>query len=232
MSACVKPESDDPITPTSDPRFSVLGDSYSAFRGSVEPESNDVYSMYDSIGVTSAEMMWWHRFSTQKGWPMERNNSFSGSLISNFSDFGSGPYYAPNSFIRRMDNLGNPDVIFVFGATNDACRDVPLGEYVYSDWTEEQLCTFRPALAYLLDNLQRLYPAARIYFLLDMDLGSGGISEEVKTAYIESMHRITSHYDVSCIDLWFIRKSRWHPNAKGHENIAEQVLQFIETEAL
>lgn len=227
MSACVKPQ---PKTPC----FSILGDSYSSYEGYVYPETNDVYP-YDAIGMTSVEQMWWHKVAAETGWNVEQNNSFSGALVCNFDDFSSGSYYAPYSFLRRMNDLGQPDVIFVFGATNDACAHdegnepvVPLGDYVYSDWTEEQLCAFRPALSYLFDNLRQKYPQAKLYFLLDMNLGSGGVTEERRAAFIESIHHISSHYNVTCIDLMGIQKSQWHPNAQGQETIARQVIEALQ----
>ena len=224
MSACVK--TPDPI------RFSILGDSYSAFEGYVQPDSNDVYP-YESIGVTGPEQMWWAQVADSTGWILERNNSFSGALVCNY-DYVS--YYGQYSFIRRMDNLGHPDVIFIFGATNDACAHdeegpiVPLGDYVYSDWTEEQLCTFRPALAYIYQYLRNTHPHAKLYFLLDMKLGSGSISNDRKDAFIKSIHQISTHYGVECIDLQSIHKMNWHPDVEGHKGIAEQILDYIAVE--
>lgn len=225
MSACVKPnETDEPITT----RFSVLGDSFSAFEGYVDPNTNAVYH-YEEIGVTGPEQMWWHILSTKKEWQLERNNSYSGALICNFNYVN---YYGPYSFIRRMDGLGDPNVIFIFGATNDACDGVLLGDYVYEGWNEEQLCTFRPALSYLFENLKQLYPNAQLYFLVDMNLGSGGIDVERRDAFIESIHRISNHYGVNCIDLYDIHKNKWHPDTKGQKDIANQILEYLETEAV
>ena len=225
LSACVKPDNPDEHSTI---RFSVLGDSFSAFEGMVDPETNDVYP-YEGIGVTSAEQMWWHKVATEMDWVMERNNSFSGALVCNFDGFSSGSYYAPNSYLLRMDNLGNPDVIFVFGATNDIYQRAPLGDFIYSDWTEEQLCTFRPGLAYLFNGLKRMYPHAEIYCLVDMELciNDTAIDDETRQAFIESMHRISSHYNVQCIDLYAIHKSHWHPDAIGQEGIANQVLDYL-----
>lgn len=230
LSACVKPDETKGI------RFSILGDSYSSFEGYVDPATNDVYP-YESIGVTNVEQMWWHKMAKETGWVMEKNNSFSGALVCNYEDFSAGSYYAPYSFIRRMGNLGQPDVIFIFGATNDACAHngdhipvVPLGNDVFSDWTEEQLCTFRPALAYLFDGLKQLYPRAELYFLLDMSLGSEGIDWDRRDAFIGAIHRIASHYDVTCIDLEDIHKSQWHPNAEGHDDIARQVMEALQVD--
>lgn len=230
LTACTK--NDEPAT-----RFSILGDSYSTFEGYVHPDSNDVYP-YEDIGLTGPEQMWWAQVADSTGWVLERNNSFSGSLMCNY-DYVN--YYGPYSFIRRMDDLGHPDVIFIFGATNDACAHtlsepsqpiVSLGEYIYSDWTEEQLCDFRPALAYIFDHLKTHYPQAKLYFLLDMNLGTGGVTEQRRAEFLASIHRISQHYQVDCIDLTGIHKSQWHPNARGHKDIAEQILNYLSTEGI
>ena len=226
MSACVKP--DDPVQPT-EIKFSILGDSYSSYEGYVDPDTNDPWPHYSEIGVASVEQMWWYKVANKMEWSVELNNSFSGALISNFEDFDGGSYYAPNSFIRRMDNLGNPDVIFIFGATNDVWQDAPFGDYVYSNWTEEQLCSFRPALAYLLDNVKRQFPRAKIYFLLETSPCPGGITEETRLNLVESVHQISNHYGVDCIDL-SIHKNWWHPDAQGQEDIARQVIEVLEAD--
>ena len=230
MSSCVKPV--DPIEDSPTIRFSVLGNSFSALEGTVDPETNDVWTSYPLVGVTEPEQMWWHKVATRMGWNLDKNNSFSGSLVCNFDDFNGGGYYAPHSYIRRMDNLGNPDVIFVFGGTNDIYQRAPLGDYVYSGWTDEQLCTYRPAMAYILDNLKRQHPQAKIYFLVDMELCINDVTldEGIRQAYIESMHRIASHYNVDCIDIFGIHKSYWHPDVEGQKDIARQVLEVLEAD--
>lgn len=220
MSACVKTKE-----PT---RFSILGDSYSTYEGYVYPDSNNVYP-YDEIGVTGVEQMWWQQVSDSNGWLLERNNSFSGSLICNLN---ASNYYGPYSFIRRMNNLGNPNVIFILGGTNDVWNDAPFGDYVYSDWTEEQLCNFRPALAYLFDNMKRLYPNAKLYFILETNPCPDGIELETRFKLIESTHRIARHYNVNCIDLYEVHKKHWHPDVQGQKDIAVQVLEFLAAENL
>jgi hypothetical protein len=220
LSSCVKPEEPTEI------HFSILGDSYSTFEGYVDPETNDVWQHYANIGVTKVEQMWWHKIATEMGWVLDKNNSFSGALICNFSDFEDGDYYGHHSFLKRMNDLGNSDVIFILGGTNDVWQDAPFGDYVDVDWTEEQLCSFRPALAYLLSNMKRLYPNSKLYFLLETDPCPGGITEETRLNLIESVHRITSSYDVECIDLT-IHKDWWHPDAQGQNDIARQTLEVL-----
>ncbi len=201
--------------PLSTVRFSVLGDSYSTYEGYVDPATNDVWLYWDSIGITSVEQLWWYQRKQTMGWELEKNNAFSGSLISNM-DFGG--YYGPHSFLRRMDDLGNPDVIFVFGGINDVWSEVPIGDFVYDNWTEEELCMFRPALACLFHRLQRQYPGVQLYYMADDDLDK---------EYMESAHIISSYYDVHCIDLHAIKKIWRHPNEEGMTSIANQVLAFL-----
>lgn len=218
MSSCVKtPE--EPLHLN----FSVLGDSFSTFEGYVEPDDNDVWSYYDHIGVTDVEKMWWFKVATQMEWVLEKNNSFSGSLICNFKDYTGGPYYSQHSFIRRMDNLGDPDVIFVFGGTNDVRDSADCGDFVYSNWTEAQLEQWRPAMACMFDNMKRLYPQAKIYFLLDTGLSDTAEGQ----VFVESAHVITRHYGIDCIDLRDIHMGWAHPNAEGQEDIAHQVIEVL-----
>lgn len=222
MSACVK-------TPETT-RVSILGDSFSALEGYVYPDTNEAYPHYNEIGVTGPEQMWWSKVIDSTGWEMEKNNSFSGALMCNFDDFETGDHYGPNSFIRRMDNLGNPHVILVFGATNDIYHRAPLGDFVYANWTEEQLCSFRPGLAYILETLKHQHPRAKIYLLVDMELciNDVTIEDETRQAYLESMHSIANHYNVNCIDIYGIHKSWWHPNPEGQEDIARQVIEALQ----
>ena len=220
MSACGKPDKDLPI------HFSILGDSYSTFQGYLEPDTNEYWQHYAEIGVTGVEQMWWFQVADSMDWVMERNNSYSGSLICNFQEFDGGDHYGPNSFLRRLDNLGNPNVIFIFGGTNDMWQNAPFGDYEFSNWNEEQLCAFRPALACLFYNIKRLYPYAHLYFLLETDPCPGGITEEARQCLVESSHRIASHYGVDVIDLT-IHKDWWHPDAEGQADIARQVLEVI-----
>ena len=201
-------------------RFSILGDSYSTFEGYVDPESNDVWSYYENINVTDVGQMWWRQLADSTGWQVEKNNSFSGSLI---CDMDYQNYYGPHSFLRRMNDLGNPDVIFIFGGTNDVWNEAPLGEYVFANWTDEQLCTFRPALACLFYSMKCRYGKAKLYFMVDLSLDD---------AYIASIHRIAQCYGVECIDLYYVEKDWNHPTIEGQTIIAQQVLEILRQDAV
>ena len=153
-------------------KISILGDSYSTFYGYVIPAGNACW--YGVPGekkendVKQVEETWWYRFIDEHGYKLECNNSYSGATIchtgydkADFSD---------RSFVTRMDSLGNPDIIFIFGATNDCWAGAPLGEYKYERWAKEDLYQFRPAMAYMLDHMIDRYPNVEIYFLLNSDL--------------------------------------------------------------
>ena len=122
------------------------------------------------------------------------------------------------SFVTRMNNLGCPDLIFIFGATNDSWAGAPIGEYQYENWTKKDLYSFRPAMAYMLEHMQYRYPNVEIYFLLNCDL-KPEINESVKT--------ICAHYHVPCIELKGIDKQGGHPSIKGMQQINEQIKAYF-----
>lgn len=119
---------------------SILGDSYSTFEGYLQPDTNSIW--YYTIprhktDVVSVRQTWWHQFIKENDYRLCVNNSFSGATICNTGYRQAD--YSDRSFITRMDELGCPDVIFIFGATNDCWAGAPLGEYKYGGWTKEDL---------------------------------------------------------------------------------------------
>lgn len=198
---------------------SILGDSYSTFDGYMVPDTNFVWydiNITQKTDVTSVKQTWWYKFIKDNNYKLEVNNSFSGSTICNTGYQKQD--YSSRSFIKRMDNLGSPDVIFIFGATNDAWAGAPIGQFKYNDWTKEELYDFRPAMAYMLDYMLNRYPNVKIYFLLNSDLKET-INESVKT--------ICKHYNVDCIELKGIDKKEGHPSIKGMEQISNQISDYL-----
>lgn len=203
---------------------SILGDSYSTFEGYVTPDTNALWYRLPprhekKNDVRSVEETWWHQVIDTMGWKLELNNSYSGATVCHTGYRKED--YSDRSFVTRMTRLGRPDVILVFGATNDSWAGAPIGEYRYSGWTKEELYSFRPAMACLLDGLQRLYPSAELYFILNTEL---------KEAVNESVHTICAHYGVRCIDLSDIDKQRGHPSVVGMRAIARQVTAELRRE--
>lgn len=199
---------------------SVLGDSYSTYEGFLTPATNAVWYQLKNgdrkTDVTNVTQTWWHQVITRKGWRLCLNNSYSGSTICHTGYDGND--YSDRSFLTRMDNLGCPDVIFIFGATNDSWAGAPLGEYKYDGIAPADLWQFRPAMARMLDWMQQRYINTQLIFLLNDGL-SASINESVKT--------ICEHYGVKCIVLKNIHKLSGHPSVQGMQQIAEQVLEAI-----
>lgn len=208
---------------------SILGDSYSTFEGFMTPDSNLVWYWQKEANpkrtdVKSVRETWWQQFIRDNGYKLCVNNSFSGATIS-FSGYKRGkpehPDYSDRSFITRADRLGCPDLIFIFGGTNDAWAGVPIGEYQYADWTHKDLFAYRPALACLLQRVTDLYPNVEVYFLLN-----DGLSEAIN----ESTKHLCRHYGIPCIELKGIDKMSGHPSAKGMKQIKEQIETFMAAE--
>ena len=162
--------------------------------------------------MNNVKQTWWSLLIEHKGWTLEKNNSYSGATICN-TGYNKADY-SDRSFTKRMDNLGNPDIIFVFGATNDSWAHSPIGEFKYEGITKEDLWSFRPAMAKMLEGLKQRYAKADIYFLLNDGL-SADITSSAKT--------ICAYYGIKCIELQGIAKKAGHPSVKGMQQIAEQV---------
>lgn len=204
-------------------KVSILGDSYSTFGGYVSPSTNlcwyngtDGGDKSEHNDVRTVEQTWWHRFIREHGYELERNNSYSGSTVCLTGYRGED--YSDRAFITRIHNLGNPDLILLFGGTNDSWAKSPIGNFQYEGWTRKDLFSFRPAFAYLLHQLRQLYPQARICNLTNSEL-----SAEVTG----SMDEICRHYGVENVRLHDIEKQWGHPSIRGMKSISEQLWQAL-----
>lgn len=199
--------------------ISILGDSYSTFKGFVEPDTNALWYPQEretSNNVQHVEQTWWHILLSDHGLRLCKNNSFSGSTISTTGYQKED--YTSRAFITRMQNLGSPDIILIFGATNDSWAGSPIGDYKYEKWTKGDLKQFRPAMAYMLDYITKRYVNVDIHFILN---------SELKDSINESARTICSHYGVDIIELHDIDKQSGHPSIQGMKSIAKQVAERL-----
>lgn len=197
-------------------KVSILGDSYSTFKGKVEPDTNLVYYpkyKNDRLinDVTLPEQTWWWLLIENNGLQLEKDNSYSGATVCNTGY--SGKDYSDRSFLTRADNLGNPDIIIMFGGTNDSWADVPLGND-YRLRTKEAMYEFRPAFAATLEKLQKEYPKALIFNVSNSEIGKD---------ITESMAEICEAYGVPNIQLELIDKQSGHPSINGMQQAARQI---------
>lgn len=227
-------------------RIAILGDSYSTFEGYMSPAINELwYYPADSKrhnkanDVVSVEQTWWMQVVSRLGATLVQNNSYSGSTIA-FQGYtrqkeaandghslrpGHPADYSPRSFIARAvnigDSIGAPDLLLVFGGTNDSWAGTPVGNYQWGQWTRADLFTYRPALARLCRDLREMYPAMRVVFL---------INEGLRPEIVESTHVITKYYGYEYLDLSDIDKQGGHPSHKGMTSIADQVCKYLKGE--
>lgn len=200
-------------------RVSILGDSYSTYRGYI-PDGNAVW--YDQprdakrTDVESVRQTWWWQVVSDGGYLLERNESYSGATIC-YTGYRDEDY-SDRSFITRLPRLGSPDIVLILGNTNDSWCGAQVGEYKYTDIRRADLYYYRPALARLLSEAQERYPNASIYFIQNTDL---------RQDIMESTKTICDHYGIPLIQLSDIDKQANHPNVKGMKAIAQQVLKAI-----
>lgn len=199
----------------SKPTIAILGDSYSTFEGYVEPSTNEIWYYATDRGrtdVSDVRQTWWQLLARDNGYKIGVNNSYSGSTVCRTGYRGED--YSDRAFVTRMHNLGDPDIILIFGGTNDSWAKVPVGEYKYEGLTPVDLFSFRPALAHLLDGIEGRYPNVVVYFILNDKL-----SDEIN----ESVDTICGKYGVEVIKLRDIDKTSNHPSVLGMRQIADQV---------
>lgn len=203
------------------PSVSILGDSYSTFEGYLTPDTMDIWYFEGAqdarrTDVKNVSETWWMQLIKKKNWKLEVNNSWSGSTIC-YTGYRDEDY-SRRSFITRVPALGSPDIILIFGGTNDSWANAPIGEFKYSDWRRADLYTFRPAMACMLAKIKERYPTAEVYVI-----SNDGLKPEITG----SMEQICKHYDVPLIQLHDISKTAGHPNVQGMMQIAEQLEREI-----
>lgn len=213
---------ENPPTPTPDSgqnvTIGILGDSYSAYVGSIPAGYQASYGVNDYNGITSEEQMWYRILASRMGATVLRNSSYSGSTISN-SGYNGANATASSFLTRAAADFGNaqdrkPSKLFVLGGINDDWAGTTVGEAKYSDWTEDDLKTVAPAACKLFHDLLANNPGTDIVFILN-DI----ISDGLKTVLLD----ICGHYGVRCIELADIAKESSHPTVEGMAQIAAQI---------
>lgn len=201
-------------------KVSILGDSYSTFEGYI-PEGNIAwYKTVPKEGrptdVTKVEQTWWKIFLDQNGYELEKNNSYSGSTVCNTGYERKD--YSDRSFVTRLEDIGDPDIILIFGGTNDDWANSPVGEYQWGDWTWEDLYSYRPAMAYMLHTLKEKHPDSEIVMI---------INDELSPAIVNSTETVCERYGVRYMLTEGISKMSGHPDSEGMKRIASELQEFM-----
>lgn len=202
--------------------FAIIGDSYSTYQNYLL--ADEAVSYYrDGYILTSVKDTWWFKMAKRLGMSMLKNDSWSGSTISN-SVHETMPL-ASSMVNRVVANFGQArvsepkaNVIFFFGGTNDSSRGLPMGTVKYSGWTESDLLETLPALCYCIDTIIKWNLGSKIIFILNSGLSS---------TFNDGVNEACAHYGVPVVRLHNIDKTSNHPTAAGMTSICEQVCSFV-----
>ena len=211
--------------------MSILGDSYSTY-GLWIPAGNSVWYGIDgedgnnsqTNNVNSVTQTWWYKLCKKLGVSLMLNESYSGSTICNTGY--SGGDASGYSFIHRMVNsMGQenalkpkPNIIVLFGGTNDSLANSPLGELKYSDWTDDDLKNVLPAICYMFYYVQKWNPGALI-----LNVVNTGLKQEI----VSGFQQATQYYGIENIVLSEFGKENGHPNIDGMDSICDQIYNYI-----
>ncbi len=195
-------------------RYLFWGDSYSTY-AKYNPAGQDIWYPRSGNGVTDVSHTWWHILCEQHGLQLLTNDSWSGATVCTTV---RPQHPVDAAFVRHMEVTLNgeqqPDVIVLFGGTNDAWTNAPLGQLQYDGWTEESDKQVLPAVCRMIAYVKEHNPAARLICAVNCD-----IREEVMQGQFEAC----AHYGVVCVMLHGIDKINGHPSHLGMQQIAEQI---------
>ncbi len=116
-------------------KVSIIGDSISTFKGWCDTSKGGAYYPKSDGDVTSVTDTWWHKLIYQKmsTGTYEKNISAGNTTIVQNTTGDSSAYWYGWDFGTRLQQLGigNPDVVCIFGGTND------YGHTLYNSTSEE-----------------------------------------------------------------------------------------------
>ncbi len=187
--------------------YSVIGDSYSAYKGDITPAGNANY--YPHGDITDPSQMWYRLVASAQGMTLKQNNGYGGSRICD--SLGDG-----TSFIKRIKDTADADYLFIEGGINDSRSASDPGSPVYSDWTEAQLKQFLPALCYLFDYVKSHFQSKPIYVIM---------SDFIQDSFVSGAKTVCEHYEITYVVCsgYTIDDSGLHPTAAGMQTIAEYI---------
>lgn len=203
----------------------VLGDSYSAHSDFIPSGYRFYYSPQSERENARIEVeeMWWSRLAEITGSKIILAAGASGSAISYTGWQGDDTAY---SFIARFERFvkegffdkNEIDTFILFGGTNDSWIPSPLGEVKHEDITDDDKKCVLPAICYLLGEIKKVLPNARVLVLEN---------DGIKDPIIETFDSEAARYGFEVIKLQNIQKELGHPTSEGMREIAEQICEYI-----
>ncbi|MDM7655962.1 SGNH/GDSL hydrolase family protein [Lactococcus lactis] len=219
----IKSQTNETQNPISGKTVSIVGDSYSAFKGWV-PEGNSFG--YDGTynGVTSVSNMWWFKVIQKFNMSLMLNESWSGSTICNTGYSASDA--TATSFLTRItkrygatNTLGQkPQVLFILGGLNDSWAGSPLGNVKYSDWTTDDLKTTLGAYSKMINDILLYNPGIEI-----INFEYADVSQAIR----DGKALICEHFGVKNVPISVVDSLSGHPTTTGMQQIADQIITAL-----
>lgn len=237
-----------------DKRISILGDSISTFGSPSATNQNGTYCYsyyptatcrYSEDGVDSiafdVQNTWWMRLINQVGAKLGINESWRGTKVA-----GTGSSAFNNQTrINHLGENGTPNLILVYGGTNDAGGGVTLGTFNggdYSDYnTAEEIAalpvtTFADAYKAMLIRLMFTYPVAEIVCILPTFTTSYYTIQNLDN-YVEVIKEACDFFGIKWVDtrvsgITIFNKSSYlvdgiHPNVNGMKLLSDKIYKHL-----
>lgn len=236
-------------------KLSLLGDSISAYAGTI-PAGNEAYYSGSNSGVTSPDQMWWKVLCNKTGMIPLVINGWSGSGITELTDSAHSDK-VPMSDISRDQALHsgttNPDVIIIAGGVNDYTYAEQASQ-TPSNWDGKTAPvkgnSFTETYACMIKEIQTAYPSAMViclsswFTMRGTDNGYTLINGEnfTQSDYDREIERVASLMRVPFIDVakcGFSRSNFYptyaedsstiptHPNAAGQKVMGEYIANML-----
>ncbi len=194
-------------------RVSIMGNSRCTYRGYIPPVNRTYYPKYD---IDDVKLTWWWKVIDIMEASLEINESYSAGRVSN--RHSSYP-----SYIDRVGNLGNPDVIIFWGGINDQRNNTPLGTLDFDKPIDDldESC-FAPALDKLIRLMMSLYPKAKVIIFIEDALNDKG--------YIGVIKEVANHYNLQTVDLTDLETTRCqglHYDVHGMQQIVDETVKQL-----
>ena len=134
-----------------------------------------------------------------------------------------------DSFVERSGDITNQDVVTIFGGINDFQWNAPLG--AMTD-TADNPTTFYGALKYLVINLSKQNPKAKLMFITPMKTtkfqyhtfdSDGNMMKNgngnTQLDFVNAIKQVASYYSIPVLDMYNCSNySPYIPSQVGHDN--------------
>ena len=204
-------------------RVSFLGDSITTYKGYTLFPTNGQYPNANYTDFTSVTQTYWYQiiYNKMTNAVLEANSSHTGTCVQNTTSKGHPGF----GFLNRYADLGNPDVIFINGGTNDSWSyKLPVGTLDFTIDTDA-LDTYQFAQAYdkLIRLLKGKYPKAKIVCII-----GDSVMDSQYTAYAKIIRDVANHYEIKYAEVVFANRAastydNVHPNVAGMTEMANQI---------